>query len=269
MFQMVKLLLVFQLLQSSDSRLYCDSRSGVVGPSATSDGFHAGATMPDPHSSSFHLCFATEGASVLGVQAYFNLLHHFPEGGTTTGPVFTHDSDLLGAFSHLVYSEFLHMASKEVTITVRLVRSFEHRNFKPIVYHGVNLDQTTKEFIVFLKQDKLKIVHQAHKAKTNELVLSLEDDDTLMLEEDSTLRAGGIDASRRGDDVPAYLGHPERWPCLDPFGKLSLHVKARRVHLRWWNHLLSGKRRSPSMTVSEDPSLVIFSSLCSQGSLVF
>ncbi|XP_034864070.1 UPF0538 protein C2orf76 homolog isoform X2 [Mirounga leonina] len=88
--------------------------------------------------------------------------------------------------------EFLHMASKEVTVTVRLIRSFEHRNFQPIVYHGVNLDQTTKEFIVFLKQDKLKIVHQAHKAKTNELVLSLEDDDTLILEEDSTLRAGGI-----------------------------------------------------------------------------
>ena len=44
------------------------------------------------------------------------------------------------------------MASKEVTITVRLIRSFEHRNFKPVVYHGVNLDQTVKEFIVFLKQ---------------------------------------------------------------------------------------------------------------------
>ncbi|XP_040501743.1 UPF0538 protein C2orf76 homolog isoform X2 [Ursus maritimus] len=74
------------------------------------------------------------------------------------------------------------MASKEVTITVRLIRSFEHRNFRPVVYHGVNLDQTTKEFILFLKQDiplrtslpppfrnykydKLKIVHQAHKAK--------------------------------------------------------------------------------------------------------
>uniref|UniRef100_M3XPD7 Chromosome 2 open reading frame 76 n=1 Tax=Mustela putorius furo TaxID=9669 RepID=M3XPD7_MUSPF len=42
------------------------------------------------------------------------------------------------------------------------------------------------------KYDKLKIVHQAHKAKTNELVLSLEDDDTLMLEEDCTLRAAGI-----------------------------------------------------------------------------
>ncbi|XP_008839623.1 UPF0538 protein C2orf76 homolog isoform X4 [Nannospalax galili] len=106
------------------------------------------------------------------------------------------------------------MAAKEVTITVRLIRSFEHRNFKPVVYHGINLDQTVKEFIVFLKQDvllrtnlppplrnykydKLKIIHQAHKAKTNELVLSLEDDDRLLLKEDSTLRAAGIGKSRQ------------------------------------------------------------------------
>ncbi|XP_013376538.1 PREDICTED: UPF0538 protein C2orf76 homolog isoform X2 [Chinchilla lanigera] len=74
------------------------------------------------------------------------------------------------------------MAAEEVTITIRLIRSFEHRNFKPVVYHGVNLDQTVKEFIAFLKQDvplrtslpppfrnykydKLKIIHQAHKSK--------------------------------------------------------------------------------------------------------
>ncbi|XDA72740.1 hypothetical protein R6Z07F_003019 [Ovis aries] len=93
--------------------------------------------------------------------------------------------------------------------TFRLIRSFEHRNFRPVVYHGVHLDQTVKDFIVFLKQDiplrtslpppfrnykydKLKIVHQAHKSKTNELVLSLEDDDRLLLKEDSTLKAAGI-----------------------------------------------------------------------------
>ena len=45
--------------------------------------------------------FATEGAGILGVLADFNFLHHFPEGGTITGPVFAHDSDLLGAFSLL------------------------------------------------------------------------------------------------------------------------------------------------------------------------
>ncbi|NP_001388084.1 UPF0538 protein C2orf76 homolog isoform 3 [Rattus norvegicus] len=74
------------------------------------------------------------------------------------------------------------MAVEEATITVRLIRSFEHRNFKPVVYHRVNLHQTVKEFIIFLKQDvpsrtslppplrnykydTLKILHQAHKAK--------------------------------------------------------------------------------------------------------
>lgn len=44
------------------------------------------------------------------------------------------------------------MAAEEATVTVRLIRSFEHRNFRPVVYHGVNLNQTVKEFIIFLKQ---------------------------------------------------------------------------------------------------------------------
>ena len=95
------LLLVLQFLQSSDGRLYCDSRSGVVGPGTTSYRFHAGTTVPDAHSSSLHLGFATEGASVLGVLTDFNFLHHFPEGSTITGPVFAHDSNLLGAFGLL------------------------------------------------------------------------------------------------------------------------------------------------------------------------
>lgn len=97
----MELLLVFQFLQSSDGRLYCDSRSGVVGPGTTSYCFHARTTVPDPHSSSLHLGFATEGASILGVLADFNFLHHFPEGGAITGPVFTDDADLLRAFSLL------------------------------------------------------------------------------------------------------------------------------------------------------------------------
>ncbi|XP_072469421.1 UPF0538 protein C2orf76 homolog isoform X2 [Notamacropus eugenii] len=105
--------------------------------------------------------------------------------------------------------KFFHMSSEKATITVRLIRSFEHRNFKPLVYHGVNLDQTVKEFIVFLKKDvplrtglpppfkhykydKMKIIHQAHKSKTNELVLSLEDDDRLLLKEDWTMKAAGV-----------------------------------------------------------------------------
>ena len=97
---MVVLLLVLQLLQSSDGRLYCD-RSGVVGLGTTSYCFHAGTTVPNAHSSSLHFGFATDGAGILGVLADFNFLHHFPEGGTITGPVFAHDSDLFDAFCHV------------------------------------------------------------------------------------------------------------------------------------------------------------------------
>ncbi|KAM6129325.1 UPF0538 protein C2orf76 homolog isoform 2-T4 [Pterocles gutturalis] len=101
------------------------------------------------------------------------------------------------------------MSAESSTITVRLVRSFEHRNFRPVVYHGVNLDQTVKQFINFVrndvpsrtglpppfknhKYDTMKIIHQAHKSKTGELVVSLEDDDKLILKEDSTLKAAGV-----------------------------------------------------------------------------
>ncbi|XP_039211638.1 UPF0538 protein C2orf76 homolog isoform X1 [Crotalus tigris] len=101
------------------------------------------------------------------------------------------------------------MSSESVIVTVRLIRSFEHRNFRPVVYHNVNLDQTVKEFIAFVKKDitsrtellppfrkytydTMKIIHQAHGSKTNELVVSLEDDDRLILEEDSTLKATGV-----------------------------------------------------------------------------
>ena len=46
--------------------------------------------------------------------AYFNLLHHFPEGGTVTGPVFTDNSDLLGAFSLLgVERETSHIRTRD------------------------------------------------------------------------------------------------------------------------------------------------------------
>ncbi|XP_068805256.1 UPF0538 protein C2orf76 homolog isoform X1 [Struthio camelus] len=101
------------------------------------------------------------------------------------------------------------MSTESSTITVRLVRSFEHRNFRPVVYHGVNLDQTVKQFITFVqkdvpsrtglpppfknyKYDTMKIIHQAHKSKTNELVVGLEDDDKLILKEESTLKAAGV-----------------------------------------------------------------------------
>jgi len=39
-------------------------------------------------------------------------------------------------------------------LTLRLVRSFEHRNFKPLVFKDVDLDQTVEEFITFAKQGR-------------------------------------------------------------------------------------------------------------------
>ncbi|KAM3854310.1 UPF0538 protein C2orf76 homolog isoform 2-T3 [Vipera latastei] len=118
----------------------------------------------------------------------------------------------------------IHMSSERVIVTVRLIRSFEHRNFRPVLYRNVNLDQTVKEFIAFVKKDitsrtelllpfrkytydTMKIIHQAHGSKTNELVVSLEDDDRLILEEGSTLKAAGVeevlDLLLLGRTVPA------------------------------------------------------------------
>ncbi|XP_072571393.1 UPF0538 protein C2orf76 homolog isoform X2 [Paramormyrops kingsleyae] len=42
--------------------------------------------------------------------------------------------------------------SSEAVLTVRLVRSFEHRNFKPVVFRGVDLNQTVEEFIAHVRK---------------------------------------------------------------------------------------------------------------------
>uniref|UniRef100_A0A8C9U2A7 Chromosome 2 open reading frame 76 n=1 Tax=Scleropages formosus TaxID=113540 RepID=A0A8C9U2A7_SCLFO len=91
------------------------------------------------------------------------------------------------------------MAGEGAVLTVRLVRSFEHRNFRPLVFRGVDLNQTAEQFAAHLPPpfrsfayDTMKIIHQAHGAKTNELVMSLEDDDRLILKEGVSLKAAGV-----------------------------------------------------------------------------
>lgn len=39
----------------------------------------------------------------------------------------------------------------DAVVTVRLVRSFQHRNFKPVVFHQVDLDQTVQDFIQLVR----------------------------------------------------------------------------------------------------------------------
>lgn len=71
--------------------------------------------MLDANGLSLHLGVATEGASVLGVLADFNFLHHFSERGTVTGPVFPYDPDLLCALSRVAGTEAQARSGKGVS----------------------------------------------------------------------------------------------------------------------------------------------------------
>ncbi|KAM9710509.1 UPF0538 protein C2orf76 homolog isoform 2-T2 [Menidia menidia] len=119
----------------------------------------------------------------------------------------------------------------QVVVTVRLVRSFQHRNFRPVVLRGVQLDQKVQDFMRLVRDDiaaradlpppfrsfaydTMKIIHQAHGAKTNELVMSLEDDEELILQADLTLREAGIAnetevAFFRREDYDLYKADPQ------------------------------------------------------------
>ncbi|XP_040056864.2 UPF0538 protein C2orf76 homolog isoform X1 [Gasterosteus aculeatus] len=118
----------------------------------------------------------------------------------------------------------------QAVLTVRLVRSFEHRNFRPLVFHGVSLDGTVQDFVQLVRDDiatrpglpppfktfaydTMKIIHQAHGAKTNELVMSLDDDENLILQDNQTLRAAGVAnetevAFFRKEDYSLYKANP-------------------------------------------------------------
>lgn len=72
--------LVFHSLQASNSGLDYDSRVVVVQVQIPPAALFMWDPVPDPHSSSLS-SLGTEGGSVL-VQADFNFLCHFTEGGT-------------------------------------------------------------------------------------------------------------------------------------------------------------------------------------------
>ncbi|XP_071943790.1 UPF0538 protein C2orf76 homolog isoform X2 [Antedon mediterranea] len=96
-----------------------------------------------------------------------------------------------------------------VILTVRLIRSFEHRNIKPVIFKDVDLNMTVKNFIVLVKSDiltrpgllppfrkygfdSMKIQHKAHGSKTSDPTINIEDDELLMMEEEQTLLECGI-----------------------------------------------------------------------------
>ncbi|KAM6934284.1 UPF0538 protein C2orf76 homolog [Xenentodon cancila] len=120
--------------------------------------------------------------------------------------------------------------STEAVVTVRLVRSFEQRNFRPVVFRGVQLDQRVRNFMQLVRDDittrdglpppfkkhaydTMKIIHQPHGAKTNDLVMTLEDDEKLILQDEQTLRAAGVVnetevAFFRREDYSLYKANP-------------------------------------------------------------
>ncbi|XP_053390427.1 UPF0538 protein C2orf76-like [Mercenaria mercenaria] len=97
----------------------------------------------------------------------------------------------------------------KVTITVRLIRSFDHRIIKHVVYHDVCLEQKVSDFKQFIKTelkthsglpppfkthnyDSMKISHQPFGAKTSDPVINKENDEQLMLTDDKTLEGCGV-----------------------------------------------------------------------------
>ena len=95
-------------------------------------------------------------------------------------------------------------------LTVRLIRSFEHGNVRPIVIKDVQLEMTVADFqqmimehvnkqtnlpppVVNYAYDTMKIQHKAHGAKTNDPIINTENDEQLILKRDRSLKESGIE----------------------------------------------------------------------------
>jgi len=98
---------------------------------------------------------------------------------------------------------------EHVTLVIRVIRSFPHRNIRNIVMKAVPLNMTGDELLELVKQfvststslpppfrkydyDCLKIEHHAHGAKTNDPVINKEDDEKLILRSAVTVRESGV-----------------------------------------------------------------------------
>lgn len=102
------------------------------------------------------------------------------------------------------------MSQEGVIVTIRLIRSFEHRNIRHLVLRHVDLDWTAGQLMERVRgelvnssnnlpppfrkfhYDTLKIEHQPHGAKTNDPVINTEHDDLLLLRPESTLKETGV-----------------------------------------------------------------------------
>lgn len=99
---------------------------------------------------------------------------------------------------------------KKVTLVLRLIRSFEHRTIRNIVYHDISVKVYVFDLIRFIKKDiqtrtslpppfrnfpfdTLKIQHKAFGAKTSDPVINTENDEELILSPNKTLEDCNIE----------------------------------------------------------------------------
>ena len=89
-------------------------------------------------------------------------------------------------------------------VTVRLIRNFEYRAIKTVPIRDVDFSQNVSDFIDQVQgyvktmkgipppfkthpYDTMKISHQAHTTKANDIVINFDDDEGLILRKESSL----------------------------------------------------------------------------------
>ncbi len=88
---------------------------------------------------------------------------------------------------------------KMITVTIRIIKSFEYRNFKNIILHIDPLMTVQELKVEIMKKlpkglnninyDTLKIYVKAHGSKTSNLIINLDNQD--MLDDSKTLESQG------------------------------------------------------------------------------
>ncbi|XP_035688058.1 UPF0538 protein C2orf76 homolog [Branchiostoma floridae] len=124
--------------------------------------------------------------------------------------------------------------SDGLTVTVRLIRSFEHKNLKNVVFHQVDPDTTVETFMDTVRKDiqtrpglpppfrkhaydTMKLEFKAHGNKTNNPLMNTEDNDKLMLKPGATLGESGVENETeisffKREEYEAFVQNPvTRW----------------------------------------------------------
>ena len=95
------------------------------------------------------------------------------------------------------------------TLVIRLIRSFEHRNIRNVIYHNIDTSHLVSHFISFVLEDikkrtglplpvrtytydTMKIQHKAFGAKTSDPVINIHNDEELILCMDKSLLECGV-----------------------------------------------------------------------------